>query len=167
MGRCRRAPTPAQPRQRTAAQASLDAIEQLQGAPIPASVLEREVLPARVADYQPAMLDTLMAAGEIIWVGVEPIGERDGRIALYLTDHLPRLRPPATAPSRTTRGDADGDRSRGDDILDYLRRHGASFFAAIHDGTGGGFPRETVDALWDLVWKGLVTNDTLHALLAF
>ena len=147
--------------------ALLDAIEQLQGAPIPASVLEREVLPARVADYQPAMLDTLMAAGEIIWVGVEPIGERDGRIALYLTDHLPRLRPPATAPSRTTRGDADGDRSRGDDILDYLRRHGASFFAAIHDGTGGGFPRETVDALWDLVWKGLVTNDTLHALRAF
>jgi ATP-dependent helicase Lhr and Lhr-like helicase len=147
--------------------ALLDAIEQLQGAPIPASVLEREVLPARVADYQPAMLDTLMAAGEIIWVGVEPIGERDGRIALYLTDHLPRLRPPATAPSRTTRGDEDGDRSRGDDILDYLRRHGASFFAAIHDGTGGGFPRETVDALWDLVWTGLITNDTLHALRAF
>jgi ATP-dependent helicase Lhr and Lhr-like helicase len=156
--------------------ALLDAIEQLQGAPIPASVLEREVLPARVADYQPAMLDTLMAAGEIIWVGVEAIGERDGRIALYLTDHLPRLRPPATAPSRTTRAadrraaasaPADGDRSRADDILDYLRRHGASFFAALHDGTGGGFPRETVDALWDLVWTGLITNDTLHALRAF
>ncbi|HEY7185485.1 MAG TPA: DEAD/DEAH box helicase [Vicinamibacterales bacterium] len=147
--------------------ALLDAIEQLQGAPIPASVLEREVLPARVADYQPAMLDTLMAAGEIIWVGVEPIGERDGRIALYLTDHMPRLRPPAAAPGRTKRGEPDSDRSRADDIVDYLRHHGASFFAAIHDGTGGGFPRETVAALWDLVWKGLITNDTLHALRAF
>jgi ATP-dependent helicase Lhr and Lhr-like helicase len=146
--------------------ALLDALEQLQGAPIPASVLEREVLPARVADYQPAMLDTLIAAGEIIWVGVEPIGERDGRIALYLTDHLPRLRPPTAPPSRTTRL-AEDERSRADDLLDYLRRHGASFFAAIHDGTGGGFPRETVDALWDLVWKGLITNDTLHALRAF
>jgi ATP-dependent Lhr-like helicase len=120
-----------------------------------------------VADYQPAMLDTLMAAGEIIWVGVEPIGERDGRIALYLTGHLPRLRPPTAPPSRTTRADDDGDRSRADDIRDYLRVHGASFFAAIHDGTGGGFPRETVDALWDLVWTGLITNDTLHALRAF
>jgi ATP-dependent Lhr-like helicase len=147
--------------------ALLDAIEQLQGAPIPASVLERDVLPARVADYQPAMLDTLMAAGEIIWVGVEPIGERDGRIALYLTDHLLRLRPPSAPQSRTTRGDQDADRTRADDILDFLRRHGASFFAAIHDGTGGGFPRETVDALWDLVWKGVITNDTLHALRAF
>jgi len=147
--------------------ALLDAIEQLQGAPIPASVLERDVLPARVADYQPAMLDTLMAAGEIIWVGVESIGERDGRIALYLTDHLPRLRPPAPPPTRTKRADEDGDRSRADDILDYLRAHGASFFAAIHEGTGGGFPRESVDALWDLVWKGHITNDTLHALRAF
>src|SRR6185369_14594139 len=106
--------------------ALLDAIEQLQGAPIPASVLERDVLPARVADYQPAMLDTLMAAGEIIWVGVEPIGERDGRIALYLTDHLPRLRPPAPPPRRTSRDDEDVDHSRADQIVEHLRVHGAS-----------------------------------------
>ena len=78
-------------------EALLDAIEQLQGASVPASVLEREILPARVEDYQPAMLDTLMAAGEVVWVGVEPLGERDGRIALYLTDHVARLRPPTTA----------------------------------------------------------------------
>jgi ATP-dependent Lhr-like helicase len=147
--------------------ALLDAIEHLQGAPIPASVLERDVLPARVADYQPAMLDTLMAAGEIIWVGVESIGERDGRIALYLTDHLARLRPPAAPPKRSSRDEEDVDHSRADQIVEHLRVHGASFFAAIHDGSGGGFPRETVDALWDLVWQGVVTNDTLHALRAF
>jgi ATP-dependent Lhr-like helicase len=51
-------------------------------------------------------------------------------------------------------------------VLEYLRGHGASFFAAIHQGTGEGFPQETVDALWDLVWQGLATNDTLHALRA-
>ena len=34
----------------------------------------------------------------------------------------------------------------------------------VHDAAGGGFPQETVDAIWDLVWKGLLTNDTLHAL---
>ena len=56
---------------------------------------------------------------------------------------------------------------RRDEILDYLRTHGASFFSALHQGTGGGFPQEAVDALWELVWKGLVTNDTLHPLRAF
>ncbi len=76
-------------------EALLDAIEQLQGAAIPASVLETEILPARIAEYQPAMLDTLMAAGEVVWTGVESLGARDGRVALYLTDHAARLRPPA------------------------------------------------------------------------
>ena len=140
-------------------EALLDAIEQLQGAPLPFSILERDVLPARVAGYQPSMLDTLMAAGEVVWAGVESLGERDGRIALYLTDHMARLRSPA-APSNDVEG-------RAADILSYLRSHGASFFSALHEGSGGGFPGETVDALWDLVWKGRVTNDTFHALRAY
>jgi ATP-dependent Lhr-like helicase len=145
-------------------EALLDAIEQLQGAAIPASVLETEVLPARVAEYQPAMLDTLMAAGEVAWAGVEPLGGRDGRIALYLTDHLVRLRPP-TADRRTA--DATEPAGRAADVLAYLREHGASFFAEIHNGTGGGFPQETVDALWDLVWGGFIANDTLHPVRAY
>ena len=140
-------------------EALLDAIEQLQGAAVPASVLEREVLPARIDDYTPAMLDTLMSAGEVVWVGVEPLGERDGRIALYLTDHVARLRPPSAA-----RPELEG---RAAEVVEYLREHGASFFAAIHDGTGGGFPNETVDALWTLVWQGLVTNDTMQPLRAY
>jgi len=140
-------------------EALLDAIEQLQGAAIPASVLESEVLPARVDDYTPSMLDTLMSAGEVVWVGVEPLGERDGRVALYLTDHVARLRPPF-APTPELEG-------RAADILEYLREHGASFFAAIHDGSGGGFPNESVDALWTLVWQGLVTNDTMQPLRAY
>src|SRR4030095_2834227 len=114
----------------------LDAIEQLQGAAVPASVLEREVLPARVDDYTPAMLDTLMSAGEVVWVGLEPLGERDGRIALYLTDHVAGLRPPFAS-----KPELEG---RAAEIVDYLREHGASFFAAIHEGTGSGFPNENV-----------------------
>ena len=148
----------------------LDAIEQLQGAPMPASVVEREILPARVDDFQPAMLDTLMAAGEVAWVGVEPLGERDGRIALYLADHLPRLRAPqadAGPPSPLHGSGAASLEGRADDIVSYLREHGASFFSVLHAGTGGGFPNETVDALWELVWAGLITNDTLHPLRAY
>src|SRR5581483_4606242 len=77
-------------KRRSGADALLDAIEQLQGAPLPASILETEILPARIDVYDPADLDAVTAAGEVVWVGVEPLGERDGRVALYLADHLPR-----------------------------------------------------------------------------
>src|SRR4030095_16035494 len=81
-------------KRRGGADAVLDAIEQLQGAPLPASVLETDILPARLDVYDPADLDAVTAAGEVVWVGVEPLGERDGRIALYLADHLAKLLPP-------------------------------------------------------------------------
>jgi ATP-dependent Lhr-like helicase len=97
----------------------------------------------------------------VIWVGVEALGERDGRIALYLADHLPRL----LLPKGEAGHDDLPDRERA--VLDCLRSRGASFFAPILDAVGGGFPADTVEALWNLVWRGLVTNDTFHALRAF
>src|SRR5205085_2607802 len=56
---------------------------------------------------------------------------------------------------------------RAESIAEFLRAHGASFFAPLHEAAGGGFQGDTVDALWDLVWRGAVTNDTLHPLRAF
>ena len=90
---------------------------------------------------------------------MESLGERDGRIALYLTDALPTLWRPASVPAPFA-----GREAR---IVDVLRAHGASFFTAVHDGAGGGFAGDTVTALWNLVWKGVVTNDTFTALRAF
>jgi len=149
-------------RPRPGLDAVLDVVERLQGCALPASVLESEILPARVERYAPGDLDTLLAAGEVVWVGVEPIGERDGRVALYLTDHLPRLlRPPGP------RLDTEPLSERARAVLEVLRVRGASFFSAVHDAAGGGFPRETLEALWDLVWKGLVTNDTFRVLRAY
>ena len=52
-------------------------------------------------------------------------------------------------------------------MLEQLGRGGAAFFAQLHDAVGGGYPGETLDALWSLVWRGLVTNDTFHALRAY
>jgi ATP-dependent helicase Lhr and Lhr-like helicase len=140
-------------------EALVDAIGILQGVALPASELEREILPARVADYTPADLDTLMAAGEVVWVGVERVGERDGRIALYLTENLPHLLPLRGVDPTLS------ERARG--ILSFLERSGASFFGDIHGPAGGGFAGESLDALWELVWAGLVTNDTVHPLRAF
>ena len=54
-------------------------IEQLAGARIPASAWESLVLPSRVADYSPAMLDELTATGEVIWAG-------DGSGYAHITD---------------------------------------------------------------------------------
>ena len=139
--------------------ALLDAIESLQGAPLPASLLETSILPARIAAYQPAGLDTLIAAGEVAWVGVEPIGERDGRIALYLADKLSLLTPQRPVVDPLTEREAK--------LLAVLESTGASFFDPLHQAVGGGYPGESIDALWSLVWRGLITNDSLHALRAY
>jgi Lhr-like helicase len=139
--------------------ALLDAIEQLQGAPLVASLVEREILPARIDEYSSADLDLLAGSGEVVWVGLESLGERDGRVALYLTDHLPKLLVPSPTPADLS--------DRACAIVEHLRRQGASFFAAIHEAAGGGYPGETVDTLWDLAWRAVVTNDTFHALRAF
>ncbi len=153
--------------------ALLDVVEQLQGAPLPASILETEILPARIEQYDPADLDAVIAAGEVVWVGLEPLGDRDGRVALFLADHLPRLLAPSAdavvdarpgAPLRQG-GSAFPERERA--ILDVLTARGASFFGPLHETVGDGYPAETVDALWNLVWRGLITNDTMQALRAF
>jgi ATP-dependent Lhr-like helicase len=148
-------------RRRSGLDALLDTVESLQGAPLAASILERDILPARIEGYAPANLDTLLAAGEVVWVGVEPLGDRDGRIALYLTDHLSRLRRPPDA------GAVPQDDERAQAIVSFLHAQGASYFAALHEAAGGGYPRETVATLWDLAWRGIVTNDSLQPLRAF
>ncbi len=139
--------------------ALLDAIESLQGAPLPASLLETSILPARIADFTSAGLDTLIAAGEVAWAGVEPIGERDGRIALFLADKLPLL-----AQQRPL---AEPLTEREEKLLAVLESTGASFFDSLHEAAGSGYPGETIEALWSLVWRGLITNDSLHALRAY
>jgi ATP-dependent Lhr-like helicase len=143
--------------------ALLDAIENLQGAPLPASIIETSILPARLANYSSSDLDTLIAAGEVVWCGIEALGERDGRIALYLSDNLSTLLPPQFAAP----GAENPLTEREHALLKELERGGAAFFAQLHEAVGGGYPGESLDALWSLVWRGLATNDTFHALRAY
>ncbi len=133
--------------------ALLDVVAQLQGAPLLASSFERTVLRARVDDYKPSDLDALAAAGEVVWCGLEPVGDHDGRIALFLADDFARLyRLPEAS-------QLDGlERA----IFTALQSRGASFFSELPPG----FPPEVLAALWSLVWRGLVTNDTFAALRA-
>ncbi|TWT37622.1 putative ATP-dependent helicase Lhr [Posidoniimonas corsicana] len=134
----------------------LDAVEQLQGAPLPASVLEQQILPARVGDYSPGMLDELFVAGEVAWQGVESVGMTDGRIALYLADQLPLLgRLPAPADPQE-----DPLAAR---LLELFAERGALFFDELTRATGA-FPNDVLAALWRLVWRGELSNDTLAPL---
>lgn len=133
----------------------LSAVEQLQGAPVPYSALETEILPARVAGYRPSMLDELCAAGEVMWRGFEPIGPHDGRIALYLPDHFAALAPP--------RGCAEGPKV--DEVREVFNHSGALFFADLSAKTGV-FVHDLAAALWALVFSGELTNDTLQPLRA-
>jgi ATP-dependent helicase Lhr and Lhr-like helicase len=145
--------------------ALLDTVENLQGAALLASELEREILPARIADYRHEDLDTLMASGQVVWVGVEQVGDRDGRVALYLTESLPLLLPPQELRAEVLVDDTGAKPSaKAERIMEFLAKTGASFFAGIHAALGGGFPTETRDALWELVWSGQITNDTFHPL---
>jgi ATP-dependent Lhr-like helicase len=142
--------------------ALLDAVENLQGSALLVSELEREILPARIADYRSADLDAVMAAGEVVWVGLEQVGDRDGRVSLYLTESLPALLPPAELQALQT--DSPQLSEKSEKILEVLKKQGASFFAGIHNALGGGYPGEVREALWQLVWAGKITNDTFFPL---
>jgi len=146
--------------------ALLDTIEHLQGAPLAASLIETSILPARLANYSPGSLDTLIAAGEVAWVGLDSLGEHDGRIALFLADKLRLLLPPRQDPIHDPPPENPLS-PRELALMEQLARTGAAFFTQLHEAVGGGYPGETLDALWSLVWRGLVTNDTFHALRAY
>jgi ATP-dependent Lhr-like helicase len=135
-------------------------VDQLAGLPIPASVLERDVLPARVPGYQPRLLDELGAMGEVSWVGRGSLGRDDGRVVL-LRPGRERLRPTGP-PDGMERPASDlHERLRG-----HLRRRGACFYRELFTASGARGDREALDALWDLVWAGEVTNDTFAPLRA-
>ncbi|WP_230688837.1 ATP-dependent helicase [Micromonospora sp. WMMC415] len=134
------------------------AVEQLQGVAVPASALERLVLPARVADYSPAQLDELCASGEVVWAGSGAISGGDGWVALAYADTAPLLLPPPDdSLSRTPLHDA---------VLDALDDGQALFFRSLSDRVGSTDDAALTAAVWDLVWAGHLTNDTLAPLRA-
>ncbi|ADP79209.1 Lhr family helicase [Pseudofrankia inefficax] len=183
------------------------AVEQLQGALIPASAWEQLVLPARVADYSPAMLDELCATGEVLWAGAGGLPGDDGWVTLMLADAAPLLLPALAAragdtgePSPSSRAatvdlaalatgeagerPADGSQHPPTDdgpdlmiddaaatplhraVLDALADDQALFFRTLSDRVGSLDDTALAGVIWDLVWAGLITNDTLAPLRA-
>jgi len=122
-------------------------IDQLAGVPIPASAIEPLVFGQRVREYQPAMLDELLAAGEVTWSGAGQIGGGDGWIAFH-----PAESAPLTLAAPTEIEFTDTHRA----ILATLGGGGAYFFRQLADGDSEQFKQ----ALWELIWAGWITGDT-------
>jgi ATP-dependent Lhr-like helicase len=130
----------------------LTVVDQLAGCAVPASALEPLVLGNRVVDYAPAMLDELTTTGEVLWSGHGTLPGTDGWVSLHLADtaHL-------TLPDH---GETDGGALQNA-ILSALEGGGAYFFRQLSDAVGSTDDKALEAALWDLVWAGRLSNDTL------
>ncbi|MEV8220335.1 ATP-dependent helicase [Microbacterium sp. NPDC077391] len=139
----------------------LSVIEQFAGVPIPASAWESLVLPGRVRDYSPALLDELTAAGEVVWAGHGSLPGRDGWVSLHPVDLAPFTLP---VPEETPAAGSLEER-----VIDALRLSGASFAGALKTMIGAENQQSVLEALWSLAWQGHITNDTfapVRALIA-
>lgn len=140
----------------------LQAIEQLQGVALPASAWETLVLPSRVHDYSPAWLDELCASGEVVWAGAGNLPGNDGWVSLHLA---------STAPLSLADPDDLELTANQQRILDALVGGGGFFYrqlaaAIAENGVAGVDDAALVAELWQLVWAGHLTNDTLAPLRA-
>jgi ATP-dependent Lhr-like helicase len=135
----------------------LSVIDQLAGCAVPASALEPLVLGARVRDYEPSYLDELTASGEVIWAGHAALPGADGWMSLHLADQAP-----LTLPDHQPFEHSELHQS----VLDALAPGGAWFFRQLSDAVGASDDAALSAALWELVWAGRISNDTLTPLRA-
>ncbi len=136
-------------------------IEQLSGVPLPASAIEPLVFGQRVRNYQPAMLDELLASGEVTWSGAGSISSGDGWVAFHSAETAALT---LAEPAEIDFTDVHRE------ILATLEHGGAYFFRQLTaSATTGDTESVTKQALWELIWAGWVTGDTfapVRALLA-
>jgi len=146
----------------------LEVIDQLQGFEAAAGAWEDAILRSRIPDYRPDFLDTLCLGGDVVWGRWKKRGtlaevpsrrpglSRTTPVGLALREDMPFL-------LDATPADEESLSPASRDALEFLRRHGASFFPEITAGAHR-LPSEIEDALWQLVAAGLVTADSFAAL---
>lgn len=147
------------PGERRGLESLVEAVAQLQGAPLVASTLETELLPARLRSYRAADLDELCTAGDVVWVGAGAVGPADGRVRLFFTDQFAAI-DASLEPAEPPTGRLH------DAIRAHLGAHGASFWNQLRAASSDATDTEVLAALWDLVWAGEVSNDSLAPLRA-
>ncbi len=137
-------------------------IERLEGRPLPVASLESLILPARVSGYRPSDLDSLVSSGRVVWTGCGGGRSRDARVVFHFRDSP--VPPPGSRNRPAPRSRTGSEAEVGERIRRFLESHGASFWPDIRSASGAVEESEAIDALWDLVWRGALTNDTLAPL---
>ncbi len=152
-------------------------LAQLEGFEAPAGAWESEILPSRIAEYDPAWLDDHGRAGRFVWTRLSRRGAaRDGDSDSVRGASPVRSTPIVLLARRNVSGwsalagraDAAQLTSRAQAVAEFIREHGASFFDEIAEQVGM-LPVEAEQALAELVAMGLVNSDSfagLRALLA-
>lgn len=133
-----------------------DALDQLQGCPLPFSALESSVLPSRLPRYRPEDLDQLCQSGSWVWVGTQAMGPRDGKVAFYRREEIGGMYALPPLPEEATQVHRE--------LLDALKTQGACFFFDLVKALSHLRQSEILEALWELVWWGQVSNDGVQAL---
>ncbi|MCP4503658.1 MAG: DEAD/DEAH box helicase [Deltaproteobacteria bacterium] len=171
-----------------------EALEPLFGAIVSYAVLVEEILPARIKGFRAADLDMKGASGEVVWMGVSRLGAKDGKLILAPREDAPLYLPAAVLTETEKEDwsqETDDEEALAKDLLDedalsilalrilrILVQRGALFFfelrpaleedryeAPAHDDKAALFLEDELEnALWELVWRGFVTNDTFAAL---
>ena len=146
-------------------------VAQLEGFEAPAGAWETEILPARLAGYEPAWLDDRCLAGRIAWARLRPRngrtdGERAGRHrCARRRSRCCRAATPRIWTSLSPARRAGAPSPRAQTVADYIREHGASFFDELVEGTGLLRPRSRRRSA-ELVALGLVNSDSFAGLRA-
>jgi ATP-dependent Lhr-like helicase len=135
-------------------------LQQLRGVPAPGAIWERDLLPLRLATFDPGELEGLCERGEVVWVGTGGKDPRRARPGYARFRFLFRGEGHLFLPPEPEELDLSAAAAA---VLAFLRAEGACFFADLEAGTDlvGG---EVSEALVELVMAGLATNDTLPAL---
>ena len=141
------------------ADALVETLTVLAGSALVASTLETDILPMRVRGYRSTLLDDLCTSGEVVWVGAGSLGGNDGRIRLFFADQLAAFLPAFEQLDAPVGGVHDQIRAA-------LGERGACFWGQLRSAVRGATDTELLAALWDLVWAGEVTNDSLTPLRA-
>ncbi|HEX5036856.1 MAG TPA: DEAD/DEAH box helicase [bacterium] len=151
-----------------------EVIGQLQGLQLPAAAWEKEIFPARVADYHPSMLDELCLHGTVVWgrliAGKEEgeedqspktkvqsrrqVPHRNTTLSIMLREDLPWLLS-VTRPKEAAVAELGESALK---ILEFLETRGAMFFNDLQALTGR-LRTDLDQALWELVAAGMITCD--------
>jgi ATP-dependent helicase Lhr and Lhr-like helicase len=155
-------------------QSLLGLIEQLEGFEAPAAAWEGEIFPSRLVEYDPAWLDDLCLSGEVVWARLTPgaaskNGPEKSRSGPVRSTPIALLRRkdfsvwnsvfPRPVVEEMTFSTVTQE------VYDYLKARGASFFSDIVEGTKL-LRSQVEESLADLVAIGLVVSDSFTGLRA-